>query len=176
MRISSLLDSGQRATLPAIAHTAELSTAEAFAVVSLRLWAALHRQPNQHHPDWRSGFAAAGVDEAERAFNELFRLVLVSAQRGIDVRCARCAHLGGDEIAVLRMVSQLQRCRWFEAETVLSDWLPAPVVNTALAAAMIFSTALAGAGLVLPLRAWPKPDLDAFTCVSHAAGSAIRLH
>ncbi len=176
MHISSPREASLRAALPAISQTVELNTAEAFAVVSLRLWAAPYRRPGQTHPDWRLGFAAAGVDEAERAFDELFRLVLTSAERSLDVRCARCAKLGADEIAFLRMVGQLQRCRWFEAEAVLSDWLPTPVVNTALAAAMIFATALAGEGLVLPLRAWPRPDIEAVTCSSHAAGGTVRLH
>jgi hypothetical protein len=176
MHFSSPQRAKVQAAQPTVSRTAELSTAESFVVVSLRLWAAPYRQPNLSHPDWRLGFAAAGVDEAERAFDELFRLVLVSAERSLDVRCARCAQLGGDEIAFLRMVGQLQRCRWFEAETVLSDWLPAPVVNAALVAAMIFATALAGAGLVLPLRAWPRPDMDSVTCSSHAAGGAVRLH
>jgi hypothetical protein len=173
MHISSPQQTSLRA---AISRTAELSTAEAFTVVSLRLWAASYRRPKQANPDWRLGFAAAGVDEAERAFDELFRLVATSATRNLDVRCARCAQLGGDEIAFLRMVGQLQRCRWFEAEAVLSDWLPMPVVNTALAASMIFATALAGVGLVLPLRAWPRPDMEAVTCSSHAAGGRVRLH
>lgn len=174
--MSSPSETRLRTALPAISRTAELGTAESFALVSLRLWVAPFRQPNQRHPDWRMGFAVAGVDEGERAFDELFRLVLVSSTRPVDVRCARCLNLGSDEIAFLRMVSRLQRCRWFEAETVLSDWLPAPVVDTALAAAMIFATALAGAGLVLPLRAWPRPDIEAVPRASHAAGNAVRLH
>ncbi len=161
---------------PAISRTAELSTAEAFVVVSQRLWAAPYRQPGQRHADWRHGFVAAGVEEAERAFDELFRVVLRSALRSLDVRCARCGALGTDEIAFLRMIGQLQRGRCFEAEAVLSDWLPLPAVNTALAAAMIFATALAGAGLVLPLRAWPRPEIETVTCSSHAAGGPIRLH
>jgi hypothetical protein len=161
---------------PAIARTAELSTAEAFAIVSLRLWAAPYRQPRLRHADWRLGFTAAGVEEAERAFDELFRLVVRSAERSLDVRCTHCGKLGTDEIAFLRMIGQLQRGRWFEAEAILSDWLPLPVVNTALAAAMIFATALAGAGLVMPLRAWPRPEIETVTCSSHAAGGPVRLH
>jgi hypothetical protein len=154
--------STQPTALPAIARTAELATPEAFTIVALRLWAAPYRQPGVIHADWRLGFAAAGVDDAERAFDELFRLVRRAALRSLGVRCTRCARLGSDEIAFLRMIAPLQRCRWFEAEAVLSGWLPPSLVDTALAASMIFATALAGAGLVLPLRAWPRPEIKAF--------------
>jgi hypothetical protein len=148
------------AALPAVSRTAELVTAEAFVIVSMRLWAAPYRWSDEPYADWRLGFAAAGVDEAERAFDELFRLVRFSGTRPVEVRCPRCGTLAGDEIALLRIVAQLQRCRWFEAEAVLSDWLPPHFVNAALASTMMFATALAGAGLVLPLRAWSRPTID----------------
>ncbi len=174
MHLSSMRPVSSGPSHPAVSRTAELDTVEAFAVVSLRLWATPFRQPDRTYPDWRTGFMAAGAEEGERAFDELFRLVVASGQRTLDVRCARCPQLGGDEIAFLRMTAQLQRCSWFEAETILEDWLPRPMVNTALASAMIFATALSAAGLVLPQRAWPRPDLDAL--VAAADEGRVRFH
>jgi len=134
-------------------HTADLSAAEAFVVTVLRLWAAPYRQPDQPHPDWRLGFAAAGAEDGCASFDALFLSVVARATRPLDVRCPRCPHLGEDELAFLRMVQLLQDHRWSRAETMLADWLPAEATSPALAQATLFATAIAAAGLVLPHRA-----------------------
>ena len=132
---------------------ASLSPAEGFVVTVLRLWAAPYKQPDVQHPDWREGFAAAGADEAQQPFDTLFRIVVASSTRALDVRCLRCPNIGEDEVAFLTMVRMLQRHRWAEVETLLADWLPDETTRPALAQATLFATAIAAAGLILPQHA-----------------------
>jgi hypothetical protein len=131
----------------------ELRVAEAFIVTALRLWAAPHRAPGQQHGDWRGGFIAAGIDAAgAAAFDGLFRIVLAAARRPLDVRCHHCPRLGADEAWLLQLVMLLQRNRRAEAAAILADWLPPAAARMAMMPAFAFASALAGVGLVVPLR------------------------
>ena len=131
----------------------ELRTAELFVLTALRLWAAPHRDPTGIHRDWRDAFTIANlVDDGQPAFDALFTVVANATTRGLDVRCTHCAKLGEDEGRLLQLVSLLQRRRSAEAEAILNDWLAAGAAPLALPAALRFSLALAGIGLVVPLR------------------------
>jgi hypothetical protein len=135
------------------ALVAELRVAEAFILTLLRLWAAPYRTPRERHPDWRQGFAAAGIGEdGSGAFDALFRIVVSAARRPLDVRCRHCTRLGTDEAWLLQLVMVVQRARRLEAAAILAEWLPPAAVRMAMMPALGFARALAGAGLVVPLR------------------------
>lgn len=132
---------------------AELRTAELFVLVAVRLWAAPHRDPGRTHPDWRGSFAAAGIDKIGLpGFDALLRILATTALAPLDVRCARCAKLGEDEAWLLQLVSLLQRDRMVEAAAILQQWLPRAGARIALAYAVEFAAAMAGAGLAVPHR------------------------
>ena len=132
---------------------AELQTAELFVVMSLRLWVAAHRDPTSVALGWRTGFDAAGLDDAGRdAFDALFRTVAATASRSLDVRCPRCGELGEDEGRLLQLLSLLQRRRPGEAAAILSDWMPNAARRLAFVAAQGFAVSLLEGGLAIPLR------------------------
>jgi hypothetical protein len=132
---------------------AELRVAELFIVTLLRLWTAPHRAPAASHPDWRDGFAAAGMGrDGFDAFDALFRIVLAAARRPLDLRCRHSARLGADEAWFLQLVMLLQRARRAEAAAILADWLPPAAARMALMPALGFAGALAAAGIAVPLR------------------------
>jgi len=131
------------------APVAALSTAEGFVIACLRLRAA--RLP--HGPDWRDGFAAAGVSpEGAAAFDAFFRIVEAAAPDMLRPRCPRCATLGHDEVLVLRLIGLLQRGSADEAAAVLSHWLCPTARRMALLPAEGLAAALAASGLRLPHR------------------------
>jgi hypothetical protein len=135
------------------APLAELGTAELLVVASLRLWALPFKYPRESHPDWRAGFCAAGIeDEGAPAFDILFRIVLQSAKRPLDVRCPCCAQLGKDEAWLLQLASLLQRERLEEAAGVLAEWLPPAALRMAMLPAKSFADALSAGRLRIPLR------------------------
>lgn len=135
------------------ASLAELGTAELLVVASLRLWALPFKDPEGDYPDWRAGFAAAGIeDEGAPAFDIMFRIVLRSTKRPLDVRCPCCAELGRDEAWLLQLASLLQRERLEEAALVLAEWLPESALAMALLPAKGFADALSAGSLRIPLR------------------------
>jgi hypothetical protein len=135
------------------APVAELRVAEGFILTLLRLWAAPHRTPRERHPDWRQGFAAAGIGEdGAAAFDTVFRIVVSAARRPLDVRCRHCTRLGTDEAWLLQLVMVLQRARRLEAVAILAEWLPPAAARVAMMPALGFAGALAAAGLVVPPR------------------------
>src|ERR1700747_3775141 len=70
----------------------ELQTSELFVVMSLRLWVSAHLDPTSAGRGWRSGFDAAGLDEAGRgAFAAWLRPVGAARQGPPDVLCAAAA-------------------------------------------------------------------------------------
>jgi hypothetical protein len=153
---------------------AELRVAEAFVVTALRLWAAPHRAPTRSHADWRDGFVAAGIEETgAAAFDTLFRIVVASARRPLDVRCQRCAHLGADEAGLLQLVMLLQRARRIEAATILADWLPPAAARMAMTPAFGFATALAEIGLVIPLRHCEAAEIHQQVSAAHVRGCEL---
>jgi hypothetical protein len=156
------------------APIAELRVAEAFVVTALRLWAAPHRAPGQQHEDWWGGFVAAGIDEAgAAAFDTLFRIVVASAQRPLDVRCQHCAHLGADEAWLLQLVMLLQRARRAEAAIILADWLPPAAARMAMTPAFGFARALVEVGLVVPLRHCEAAEIHQQVPAAHVRGCEL---
>mgnify|MGYP001606198170 FL=1 len=142
---------------------ADLRTAELFTVSSLRLWALPCKDPAGVHPDWREGFARAGIGEDGAAsFDALFRIVVATALRSLDVRCLRCARLGADEAWLLQLTSLFQQRRGNDAAAILGDWLPPAAMRIAVVPAQHFAAALAGRGLLIPYR--------------HAEAATVHLH
>ena len=142
-------------TLPALVTDGQvrgLVTAEMLALATLRLWAAPHRRPQQDHPDWRDGPRAARMDDdAADAFDVLMRLVVASAHKTLDVRCAHCPGLGGDEVVFLEMMRAAQ-AHPAAADAGLSEWLPPAAVRAARPFLAQFAAAMAARDLWLPAR------------------------
>jgi hypothetical protein len=131
----------------------ELQTSELFVVMSLRLWVSAYLDPTGAGGNWRSGFDAAGLDDAGRdAFDALLRTVAATALRALDVRCPRCRELGEDEGRLLQLLSLLQRGRRSGAAAILADWMPSAAARLALISAHGFATSLRDRGLNIPLR------------------------
>jgi hypothetical protein len=137
---------------PPTRPVSELKSAEAFLLVTLRLWAAPHKEPAAGpYPDWREGFAASGIgDEGADAFDQLFLIVVKSAIRSLDVRCPRCRHIGEDEHMFLTAIGLLQRNHWNAAEDLLTCWLPAAAARAALVQAIGLAGAMSAIGMILP--------------------------
>lgn len=162
---------------PANAPIAELITAEHFVVSALRLWAAPHRQPAELHPDWRGGFAAAGIDkEGIPPFDALLRIVVAATRRPLDVRCARCPHLGEDEAWMLQLMSLLQHSRCAEGESLLGIWVPPAAARMAMLPAMGFAMTLSSAGLTVPLRHGEATQVARLSTTAHAQRGLALVH
>jgi hypothetical protein len=148
---------------------ADLRTAELFVVSSLRLWVLPHRDPTGIHPDWRGGFVAADIDDfGAPAFDQLFQIVAAAARRSLDVRCQRCARLGGDEGFLLQLLSLLQRERTEAAAAILGDWLPPAAARLALLPAKGFAAALMEGGLSIPVRHAEAASADYLGAAAYA--------
>lgn len=130
---------------------ASLTPGELFPLSALRLWAAPYRRPDEQHPDWREGFALADLDDhAAGAFDAFMRTVLATSSATLDVRCARCPRLGGDEAAFLLAIGHLQRRRPLGATGLLTRWMPASAVRIGLGHLGHFARAAADADLWIP--------------------------
>jgi hypothetical protein len=141
----------------------DLGTAELFVVTVLRLW------PDPVPlADWRSAFRVAGVPGGAPAFGSLMWVVAGAARRALDVRERQCRELGRDEGMLLRLISLLQRDRVVEAASVLAEWLPPAGVRLAAREAEILADALAGAGLIVPLRHVEAAALPRLAVCAHA--------
>ena len=148
---------GNEAAVAAVVRVDRLRTAELFALAAGRLWVAECLQPTDtgpaRRPCWRSGFAAANLDEsALGAFDELFQAFAAGARRPIEFRCPSCPLLSTDELRLLETLALLQRDRRAAAEALLGAWLAPAARRVALAAADVVACALAEAGLTLPWR------------------------
>lgn len=132
---------------------AELTTAEALLVTAMRLWSLPLRDPTGHHPDWRTGFVAAAIDDAGiPAFEALFDLLQAASRRAYDVRCLRCPKLGDDEGLLLQLMSLIQHDRALLGSAILADWLEPSAARLALPPARALARALVDGRLVIPLR------------------------
>jgi hypothetical protein len=132
---------------------ADLCTAELFVVASSRLWPLPFLDPARVHPDWRQGFACAGIGkDGVESFDALLHILATAAPQGLDVRCPRCAHLGEDEGRLLQLTSLFQQRRGDDATAILGDWLPPSAARIAVASAQRFATALTSSRLRIPHR------------------------
>ncbi|WP_430398993.1 hypothetical protein [Ferrovibrio sp.] len=110
---------------PVNTEVAALRTAELFGMAAFRLWAAPYLEPGLEHPDWRQGFAAAGIGcGGLGGFDTLMLLLTSAAVRPLEVRCLQCKSLSGDEGLFLQLLSHLQQSRADLAAAVLGQWLP----------------------------------------------------
>jgi hypothetical protein len=142
-----------RRAYPENTPMAELRTAELFAVVGLRLWAAGYRDTNDDGSLWQSVFAAAKIGtDGMTAFNALLLIVATAAQRSLDVRCTKCPSLGADEGWFLQLIGLVQRDCITGAELVLMGWLPPAAARTALPFAIVLAETMAERDLKIPHR------------------------
>ena len=129
---------------------AGLKTAELFLLTTLRLWLAAHHRADV--PDWRQGFAAAGLMEDGAPDFEMTMRILVAGVRRLDSRPARHPRLGADEARLLRLFGTLQRGETGEALGILQAWLPSKPLRWLLRYARSFVGVMAAQRLILPDR------------------------
>lgn len=125
----------------------ELNPAERLLVLSFRLWALPHAQPERLHPDWRGGFKSSGLDEvACTLFDPLLATLFSASRRPIEVHRAMCVGVSRDEEEFLWCVGLHQSARADEAAIILESWLPpaAARVVTSLIGHLAESLRLAG--------------------------------
>jgi len=142
-------------------------TAELFVVTVLRLWVNGGDDPDR--PDyWQRAFRAAGAPGGAPAFGSLMRVVAGAARQPLDVRPRTCRGLGRDEGLVLRMISLLQSDRCGEGSRLLAAWLSPAAARLAIRPAVCLATALAGAGLIVPLRHAEAARVHRLAACAHA--------
>jgi hypothetical protein len=146
----------------------DLCTAELFVVTVLRLW--MHGDDDPDRPDyWRRAFRVAGIAPGGApAFASLMRVVAGAARCPLDVRPRPYCGLGRDEGAVLRVISLLQRDCRRELCRLLAAWLPPTAARLAVRPAGSLAVALAGAGLLVPLRHPEAAGLHGLAACAHA--------
>ena len=101
---------------------AGLRAAELFLLTALRLWLAAHCRADV--PDWRQGFAAAGLMEDGAPDFDMALRILVAGVRRVDSRPAVHPRLSADEARLLRLFGVLQRGETGAAVGILQAWLP----------------------------------------------------
>lgn len=135
---------------------AELRTAEAFLVATLRLWLAEQFQEVKSPRDWRSGFMAAGLEEdAAPDFDMALRVLKAGAQPPLALRDFRHPRLAADEARLLSVFGFLQRGDVGSALTELQYRLPTKSLRWMLRYARSAAGAMAVRGLLLPDRSLP---------------------
>jgi hypothetical protein len=151
------------------ASLGELRTAELFVVSSLRLRVLPHSRPRQVYPDWRQGFAEAGIDPAGTwGFDALCRILVTTVLDSLDVRTLACDRLGDDEALLLRTLGLLQQGRVLASTSILRDRCPPAAARLALAPAHVFAMSLDACRLrIAPLR---------LAGVASGAGVVMRRH
>ena len=140
---------------------AELRTAEAFLVTTVRLWLA-ERTNGAKAPrargavDWRSGFMAAGLEEdAAPDFDMALRILHAGAQPVLALRDFRHPRLTADEARLLSVFGHLQRGDLGAALTELQYRLPTKSLRWMLRYARSAAGAMNVRGLILPDRSLP---------------------
>ena len=147
---------------------AELRTAEAFLVTTLRLWLAERSQAPKAPRDWRSGFMAAGLEEdAAPDFDMALRILHAGAQPPLGLRDFRHPRLAEDEARLLSVFAYLQRGDVGAALTELQYRLPTKSLRWTLRYARSAAAAMAVRGLVLPDRSLPT------AAIAHRACAAV---
>jgi hypothetical protein len=131
----------------------ELSAPEIFVVSSVRLWMLPHCCPSMEYPDWRAGFARAGISCAGAlGFNTFCWILATSTSEPLQVRALHCTHLGEHEAWLLEIVSLLQSNKRSPAEVLLARRCARSGARLALAPIEAFANALASQRLWLAFR------------------------
>jgi len=129
---------------------AGLKTAELLLLTTLRLWLAARRRADV--PDWRQGFAAAGLIEDGAADFDMTLRILVAGVRRLDGRPAGHPRLSTDEARLLCLFGALQRGETGAAVGILQAWLPSKPLRWLLRYARSFVGVMAARRLILPDR------------------------
>lgn len=128
----------------------ELNAAERLLVLSFRLWALPHAQPDRIHPDWRGGFRSSGLDEvACTLFDPLLATLFSASLRPIEVHRSMCVGVSRDEEEFLWCVGLHQSDRADEAAEILANWLPPAAARVATSLIRNLAESLRIAGLSL---------------------------
>ena len=136
----------------------ELSAPEVFVVSSLRLWLLPHCCPTLSYPDWRMGFARAGIRCAGAlGFNTFCGILATSATEPLQVRSLECPHLGEHEAWLLEIISLLQSNLRSSAEVLLARRCARSGARLALPPVEAFADALAAQRLWLSFK-FDAPD------------------
>ncbi len=139
---------------------ADLRTAEAFLMTTLRLWLAEKTNGAKAPRDWRSGFMAAGLEEdAAPDFDMALRILHAGAQPPLALRDFRHPRVAADEARLLSVFGHLQRGDVGSALTELQYRLPSKSLRWMLRYARSAAGAMAVRGLMLPDRSLPTATI-----------------
>lgn len=155
-----------------------LTASEQFVLTAARLWVMPYRDSNQSGPEWRDGFAAAGLDEmASMSFDLLMRSIAATRCTNLDIRWPCCLRLGGDEVCLIDCLGLLQHDRKREAALRLAVWLSPAATRLAYAPADRLAGLLGAVGLALPLRSGAAGAYGtALEGYRHLDPGALRVH
>lgn len=129
-----------------------LTTAEALLVWGIRHWVACLKAKTDPIPLLTAGFGSGGVAEAVRSLEGLLLLTLDTATSPRDVRCTRCATVGGGERDLLAAVAFAQAHRSAEALDTLRGWLPPASARLAQDLVAEIAATLHDRKLIVPVR------------------------
>ncbi|HWK74554.1 MAG TPA: hypothetical protein VNQ81_09815 [Povalibacter sp.] len=132
-----------------------LSSAERFALWSLRLALSPQIESDKAHHALDSGFRAAGVTQALPDFMDLAHVLTLAwheVQYVPDIHCTCCRCVGDDELQLLQAMAALQAGQVELAVAYLDAMLPAVAVGRALPHAVYVAGVLCSVGLTL--RCW----------------------
>lgn len=131
----------------------ELEMSERLLIISFRLWALPHVQPEYEHPDWRAGLVSAGLEMVTHAlFNPLLEVLFSTTRRSITVHRAMCVGISHDERVFLRCISLYQNARRETGREIIEAWLTPEAWRVADILASALADTLQTAGIKLPLR------------------------
>lgn len=126
------------------------SPGEALLVRSMRYWVGSMKARLDPRDLVDHGFESADAGEAAGAFNAIMETTLREATSMRDVRRLACPTLGSAERDLLDAVAHSQHGRTAACMAILSTWLPAHTLSSALDHASAIGEGLRAAGLRLP--------------------------
>ncbi|HAD86611.1 MAG TPA: hypothetical protein DCG48_04545 [Rhodospirillaceae bacterium] len=150
------------------AKFADLPFGEQLMIWAMRLWARTDTAKPQVHALLRKGFALAGIEDAHGAFDSLMTMLATTTTRPVDIRCATCGTVSGDEQRLLGALADHQNPGSgipgdnTAAESFLSVWLPPAARRLAREPIGDLARTLARMGLMIRLRRQARgPDTAA---------------
>lgn len=150
----------EEGTLPSVERSTALTPDETLVLQGIRIWVTCAKENRCGGHDLLEYLSAHGAANAAPSLHGLLYNSSVAATRPLDVRCRRCQHLSPDEARMIHAVACAQRHLRASAFELLSGWLPPAAVRLTIDAVMCAGIELAGAAVVLPLRAWDFSALE----------------
>ena len=140
---------GADAIPPGERRLKDLRFAEQFTIWALRKWVAVMRSAEKDATVLRQAFVQAMIGDAFFAFDQLMRIVAVSAKRTIDVRCVGCHAVSLDETMALAMIEARQQGDAVSTHMYLDDWIPPAAVRIAFDPVTFIAEAMDRGGMRL---------------------------